>query len=80
MPPIALQRLQPEGLPDAVTIASLKREYPVFQPAIAAVPPDLDFRDDFAPRLARQGPGAFEAMLGKAERTILRSPPGSSRM
>ena len=38
MPPIALQRLQPEGLPDAVTIASLEREYPanipVFQPAI----------------------------------------------
>jgi hypothetical protein len=68
--------LQPAGLPDAVTIASLEREYPGFSArnrTAAAGPPDLDFRDDFAPPLARQGPGAFEALFGKAERTILRS-------
>jgi hypothetical protein len=39
----------------------------------AAVPLDLDFRDDFAPPLARRGSGAVEALFGKAERTILRS-------
>jgi hypothetical protein len=32
----------------------------------------LIFAIDFAPPFARQGPGAFEVLLGKAERTILR--------
>jgi len=69
--------LQSEGLPDAVTIASLEREYPGFSARNRTLPRRgyeiLIFAIDFAPPLARQGPGAFEALFGKAERTILRS-------
>jgi hypothetical protein len=67
--------LQPEGLPDAVTIASLEREYPGFSARNRTLPRRCNQILIFAmiaPPLARQGPGAFEALFGKAERTILR--------